>query len=92
MKSTSSLRALLNEIVEGRVRTDVEKLAQIREMLIKGNINQKYLIQKGRWYNIHPTERIESLELQLPETNRTSRMVPPSLSAATVTRDLLLQC
>ncbi|KAK9208044.1 hypothetical protein WN944_000397 [Citrus x changshan-huyou] len=39
----------------------------------------------GIIYTLH--KRIESLDLQLPETRRTTRMSPPSFSTALVTRD-----
>ncbi|KAK9211076.1 hypothetical protein WN943_000450 [Citrus x changshan-huyou] len=89
VKSASSLRALLNETVDERVKTDAEKLTQIRATLIEGNISRKYPVQKavGIIYTLH--KRIESLDLQLPEIRRTSRMTSPSFSAATVTQDPL---
>ncbi|KAK9208043.1 hypothetical protein WN944_000396 [Citrus x changshan-huyou] len=89
VKSASSLRALLNETVDGRVKTDVEKLTQIRSILIEGNISRRYPVQRAacKIYMLH--KRIESLELQLPEKSKTSKMAPLSFSAATVTRDPL---
>ena len=89
MKSASSLRALLNETVEGWVRTDVEKLAQIRAILVEENINQKYPIQRAAGIIYTLQKRIESLEFQQLETSWTNRMVPPPFTEATTTRDHL---
>lgn len=58
-------------------------------MLIEENISQKNPIPRAANIIYILQKRIESLKLQLPKTSRTSRMVPPSFSSATVTRDPL---
>ncbi|KAK9211542.1 hypothetical protein WN943_000919 [Citrus x changshan-huyou] len=54
----------------------------------EGNISQKYPIQWAAGIKSTLQKRIESLKLQLAETNTTSRMVPPPFMMAWVTRDL----
>ena len=85
VKGGSSLRALLNETVDGGVIIDAGKLTHIRSILIEGNISRRYPVQRaaGIIYTLH--KRIESLELKLPEKSKTSIMTPLSFSAARVT-------
>ena len=53
VKGAVSLRALLNDTVDERVKTDAGKLTQIRSILIKEKLQSKVSSSKGCRHNIH---------------------------------------
>lgn len=79
VKGAAALRALLNEPVHGRHKTDAEKLTVIRAILIEGNIIQQYPVQRAAGIIYTLQKQLASQESQMPGT---SRMAGGSYSAA----------